>query len=195
MEKEATRAVLHDPGRIEGLLREVLKRFQTLYPDVRPFEFEVTQDEEDSGYRIDIRSRRGNRELHTRLDKEFLSSPDYLRLRTLQADLQRQVGPGPFVVQNGEEAVTLNGYAAIVQHFRELGKRGLVIQRYKGLGEMNPEQLWETTMNPERRTLLQVTLEHATEAEEIFTTLMGERVDPRREFIEQHALEVRNLDI
>jgi DNA gyrase subunit B len=96
----------------------------------------------------------------------------------------------------GREAeVTIDGIDAVIDYFISAGKKGFDINRYKGLGEMNPDTLWETTMDPAKRTLLQVKAEDSTEADLMFTTLMGDQVEPRRKFIEEHALDVKNLDI
>ncbi len=91
--------------------------------------------------------------------------------------------------------VVLHSLDELVEFFLDVGKKGIAINRYKGLGEMNPEQLWETTMDPAIRTLLQVRAEDHTEADQMFTTLMGDQVEPRRKFIEDNALDVKNLDV
>jgi DNA gyrase subunit B len=101
----------------------------------------------------------------------------------------------PYSIEEGDSKAQSKSLTEIFSYVMEGGKKGQYIQRYKGLGEMNPAQLWETTMNPESRVLLQVRIEDAVEADEIFATLMGDEVEPRRKFIEEHALTVKNLDI
>jgi len=125
---------------------------------------------------------------------ELASLPEHRRLRTLARQIVRYNRP-PFTVVKDAHRETLGDWEQLLAYVKAEGMRDAQVQRYKGLGEMNAEQLWETTMNPEARTLLQVRLEDAVEAEEIFSTLMGEDVESRRRFIEENALDVRNLDI
>jgi DNA gyrase subunit B len=137
-------------------------------------------------------SARGRREFDVNL--EFWQAVEMRQMRRLHPTVAPLTG-GPLLVrQNGEET-SLGSKEALLQHLMEVGKRGLVIQRYKGLGEMNPDQLWETTMDPARRSVLQVRVEDAVEADSLFSILMGDAVEPRRQFIEENALDVRNLDV
>ena len=142
---------------------------------------------------IVVTSRESGTDRKTVLAYDFLASPEWQQLRACVARL-REVGDGPFVLDTDREA-SFGTLDEAVDRLIETSKKGLSIQRYKGLGEMNPEQLWETTMDPERRTLLQVKVEDATAADEMFTILMGDHVEPRREFIETNALDVQNLDV
>jgi len=123
-----------------------------------------------------------------------LSSPEYQRLLVLHKAIGSLDQP-PFTVKLDSTATVLKDRQSLIDHVMELGKKDLQIQRYKGLGEMNPEQLWETTMDPEKRTLLQVQINDAVVTDDIFSVLMGDAVEPRRRFIEDNALEVKNLDI
>ena len=130
----------------------------------------------------------------TTIDFEFMDSPEFTDLNTLYSQLA-SLGPPPYFLDNGGDPLVLQRLEELADRVNELGKKGLAIQRYKGLGEMNPEQLWETTMDPTRRTLLQVRVQDAYEADRLFSTLMGDLVEPRRAFIETNALNVRNLDV
>ncbi len=126
---------------------------------------------------------------------DLLKSPDYAQLLDVHGEIAAlHKGPCIVVDASGKEATT-RSIDELIRVVMDFAKEGLSMQRYKGLGEMNPEQLWETTMNPESRTLLKVTMEDAVGADEIFTILMGDAVEPRREFIERNALDVVNLDI
>jgi DNA gyrase subunit B len=128
------------------------------------------------------------------IDIQLAALPEYKRLRTISKQIARNNRP-PFVVVKDNARETQETWRELLEHVKGEGMRDAQVQRYKGLGEMNAEQLWETTMNAEKRTLLQVRSEDAVEANEIFTTLMGEDVENRRKFIEENALDVRNLDV
>ena len=155
---------------------------------------EIRADENIEGmYAAQWRSRVAGTSVTTLFDRDFLHAPDW---QTVTRVRQRfaQLG-APVEVTDGKSTETFTAIDALLNHILEYGRKGQSIQRYKGLGEMNPDQLWETTMDPEVRTLLRVQVEDAVEADDIFTVLMGDQVDPRREFIEDNALSVRNLDV
>jgi DNA gyrase subunit B len=129
----------------------------------------------------------------TVVDLTLLHSGELREIRRLGPELEAI--KAPFKLKVGEGESTVETLKAMAEAVLAAGQKGVDIQRYKGLGEMNPGQLWETTMNPETRAMLRVQISSREEAEEIFGTLMGDVVEPRRQFIEEHALEVRNLDI
>jgi len=174
---------------IEGLKASI----KNLYPD-RVVEFTSEKDAEHDTFTIKCSSLHNGSRVESVVDSELLTSADFQEIHTAVKNL-RDAGAPPFILKNGEEEETLPDFKSVMDYVLDLGKKGLSIQRYKGLGEMNPEQLWETTMDPEKRVLLQVKIEDAVEADLIFTKLMGDVVEPRREFIERHALEVTNLDV
>ena len=139
------------------------------------------------------RNRHGLRQKWT-LGDEFFAGAEYRALLDLQRETEA-LGSDPLQVRRGERQTTAASFAEAYGWLMAEARRGLHLQRYKGLGEMNPEQLWETTLDPQSRRLVRVAADDAVAADQIFTTLMGEEVEPRREFIEQHALLVGNLDV
>ena len=163
-------------------------------PEQAPLSCALEEDAEHNCFKLIVSTRANGTGHQTVIDREFLTSPEYREIKKLFNDLLA-IGMPPYSIEDGESKTQVKSLAEILNYVMEGGKKGQYIQRYKGLGEMNPAQLWETTMNPETRVLLQVRIEDAVEADEIFSTLMGDEVEPRRKFIEEHALTVKNLDI
>jgi DNA gyrase subunit B len=128
------------------------------------------------------------------VDGPLLRSAEAHRLDAMAAELQSDYLASSMLTTK-EKEVRIDGPLGLIERVLEAGRKGVAIQRYKGLGEMNAEQLWETTLDPEARSLLQVKVAHGDEADDLFSTLMGDIVEPRREFIQHHALEVSNLDV
>jgi DNA gyrase subunit B len=153
----------------------------------------LEKDEEHGVFEIALREALNGHAREVRVGDAFVTSPEYRALYSAYDEF-REIDQPPLAVIDGGETVVANR-EALVSHIMAEGKKGLAISRYKGLGEMNAEQLWESTMDPATRRLLQVRLEDDEVAENMFTTLMGDAVEPRRQFIEDNALNVKNLDI
>ena len=187
-------ATLHDTKALDRELDKISAHLVEAFPEVGDFHVEVERDEEHDCHRAVYKTIWHSTQRSTVINKNFLESAEYVELKKLRERLA-ELGRPPFTLTTETESRTMNLLRPIRDFILARGKEGQVIQRYKGLGEMNPQQLWETTMNPETRTLLQVKIEDAVEADQIFTVLMGDQVEPRRQFIEENALYVRNLDV
>jgi DNA gyrase subunit B len=191
--EQATIAGALGPGVIDadpqGAADRVAARLDMIAPEYeRGWQGRPTQD---SGLRL-WRTLRGVEELRV-IDGFALRSAEARRLASLTPGLQ-EIYAEPATLERKDRSQAIFAPSDLLDAVMREGEKGLSLQRYKGLGEMNPEQLWETTLDPEARTLLQVRVEHADEADEVFTKLMGDEVEPRRDFIQTNALSVANLD-
>ena len=203
LEPSILRVFVDEPGLGRDLLRNaaalnkvVASAKQTLattYPKAS-ITLEITDDEEHQSNKVACQIETNAMARSLDVTHELVGSADFRELQKL-APMSMGLGHPPYKIKAKGAEKELPGTSELVQAILEIGKQGLGLQRYKGLGEMNPGQLWETTMNPETRTLLQIRLEDIPGVDDIFSILMGDEVGPRRDFIQAHALEVRNLDV
>ena len=157
--------------------------------------WETEAELDGSGFKLVAKTRRAGQNLRSAFDAPLVASSDFQKMIRLSNEID-EIGPAPYTLRHGDdepqEFLLITG---LLGRILEIANKGLSIQRYKGLGEMNPDQLAETTMNAENRNLVQIRVEDAVEADDVFTTLMGDVVEPRRRFIEDNALNVANLDV
>lgn len=187
------RELLKNQPAVRDLIERVKERLTMAYPEA-PVHVDLVEDEEHQSNKIVCRMPTNGVVSTLEVNHELVGSADFRELQKL-APSAIGLGRPRYRMKVNDVETTFASTDELVRTILEVGKKGLNLQRYKGLGEMNPLQLWETTMNPETRSLLQVKLEDMTGVDEIFTILMGDEVAPRRNFIQQHALEVRRLDV
>ena len=176
------------------LLESVLSTLEKELTDRSQTSFSIEEDRKLGGYKIIVTQGLNGSGQRVIFDRDFIESAEAVEVTRLLSALAN-IGPAPFAFSAKETALVLGSQEEVLDAILARSRKGVDIQRYKGLGEMNPEQLWETTMNPETRTLLQVRIEDAYEADEVFSTLMGDEVEPRRKFISENALSAKNIDI
>jgi DNA gyrase subunit B len=188
---------LRDRKKVESAVPLIRARLERKKPDALPFAIEVGWEIEHGAARIMIRPRPGAAARPAVIDWNLVDSAEYEELYAIEQDV-RSIGPTPYFVREAEKGkleTELEDADALWDYIDARGRKGTQIQRYKGLGEMNPAQLWETTLDPNTRVMLQVRLDDVVQTDQIFTILMGDQVEPRRQFIEDNALNVKNLDI
>jgi DNA gyrase subunit B len=195
---------LRDRKRVSAAIPLLHLRLERKYPDILPVTIHEGWEVEHGAATLSVHPRPGASIRPVTIDWNLVDSAEYEELYSIEQDV-RSIGPAPYFareLKKGEDVegatpkdVELEDADALWDYLDQRGRKGAAIQRYKGLGEMNAEQLWETTLNPDGRVMLQVRLDDAVQTDQIFTILMGDQVEPRRQFIEDNALSVKNLDI
>ncbi len=210
---------LRQRQRVTEAIPKIKDWLEKRYPDIMPITITQDWEVEHGAATISIQPRPGSSVRPVVVDWGLVDSAEYEELYSIEQDV-RSIGPAPYLareLKKGEvdaeagggdggaqapaapgaqpKEVPLDDADALWDYIDQRGRKGAALQRYKGLGEMNAAQLWETTLNPDARVMLQVRLDDAVQTDQIFTILMGDQVEPRRQFIEDNALNVKNLDI
>ncbi|MFO0611331.1 MAG: DNA topoisomerase (ATP-hydrolyzing) subunit B [Polyangiaceae bacterium] len=185
---------LRERKKVEDARDKLLDYMKKRYPDMMPLTIEAGWDTATGAGTIEIIPRPGVTLRRATINLALLQSDEYQEAWSIDQDL-RSIGQAPYRAKGERTEEEIADGEALIEFLEERGRKGVAINRYKGLGEMNADELWETTMNPDARTLLQVRVEDAIATDELFTVLMGDQVEPRRAFIEANALHVKNLDI
>ncbi len=165
-----------------------------LNEEIRNVTLALDYDSENDLFKVFFKGLFESREFNIKLNADFIESVIMQKMLEVYEPIRNLDHP-PFTLSTNGESVEARSKQELLEAILESAKKGVYIQRYKGLGEMNPDQLWETTMDPEKRLLLQVRADDLVESEELFTKLMGDAVDERREFIQQNALQAKNIDV
>jgi len=194
---ESTRlnsTIMRNKERLDAAMKDVQQYFDTVTRDDEKLTLRIFDNTDDASFYVQFERRDHGRLMMSRMDRDLISTAEFNEACKLSQSLQTQVSAGSSL-QWQDKSHPVAHYSEVMEIIEKEGRKGWMIQRYKGLGEMDPAQLWETTMDAEKRTLLQVKLEDVVSADETFSMLMGDAVEPRRRFIQENALKVRNLDV